>query len=127
MCLFVGELVRLDFALVAEQEMRRPLAGKVRAHQSERVGRHLLAVVTPRPGLQVKVGELGGHDGIRRSGEVEDLHSAVIFSGKHTLSARHHPHHRDRPANSSDLVSSQFVGDNEALFEPEQFGAERSV
>ena len=99
----------------------------MRTHQTEGVGCHLLAVISARPGLQVEVGEPAWDDGIRRAGEIEHLHPAVVLAGKHSLAAGDRPDHRDGPRNSGDLVGRQLVSDHEAFFETEQLGAERSI
>ena len=92
---FVGECVRDDLALITKQQVSRPRRGEIRAHESERVGRHLLTVVSSCTGLQIEVTELPRHDGIRCAGEVENPYLAIVLAGKNPLATRHRPHHRD--------------------------------
>jgi hypothetical protein len=54
----VGEPKSYDFPLIAEEQVRRrPFGGKELLHESQRVCRHLLAVISLLTSLEIRVSE----------------------------------------------------------------------
>ena len=108
----MGEAVGDYFALVAEEEVRGPGWSEVLLHESQGVGRHLLAVVALGPGLEVGMEELGRHDGIGRAGgfELWHVHTAAFLVNDLSFAAGHGAEDVHGPLDGFEVGSGEIVG-----------------